>query len=251
MKFRIHLLSVFLMLMLASLGVQAQSTPSLASVVDGMARAQAENHDVAKPYTVTREYKFFQNESAQPDSEVVAEVSFVPPDEKEFSIQQAKGSGRGASVVKRVLEHESAMASDWHQSAVTEDNYKFTFLGEEVTNGRRCYVLGLEPKRDSKELIKGKAWVDAQTYRIHRIEGEPVKSPSWWIKNLQITLLFSGVDGMWLQTATQAKAEVRMFGTHTLSSHDLSYKTGDTLAKAHRSRSRTLESSVGTAIFVH
>lgn len=211
------------------------SAPDLSAIVQRMEQAQFAIHDNVKPYIVMRDYDFYEGQmKAQPDSEVRAEVSYVPPDNKSFQIRDSKGSGRGERVVRKVLEHEQQMSSSWRESAITGDNYKFSLLGEETLDGRRCFVLGLEPRRDSKELLKGRAWVDAESYRIHRVVGEPSKSPSWWIKRLQVTLQFANVEGMWLQTASHAEADVRMFGHHVLSSRDVSYQTGEVAASAKR-----------------
>lgn len=211
------------------------SQPDLVTIIQKMQQAQVASRDNVRPYVVTRDYQFFQgSEKPQPDSEVTADVSYFPPDTKEFSILNSKGNGRGERVVRKVLEHEQQMASSWQESAITDENYKFSLLGEETLDGRRCFVIGLEPRRDSKELLKGRAWVDSQNYRIHRVVGEPSKNPSWWIKKLQVTLSFGNVQGMWLQTVSHADAEVRMFGHHVLAARDVSYRTGDVSASARR-----------------
>jgi hypothetical protein len=90
--------------------------------------------------------------------------------------------------------------------------------------------------------------VDATSYRILKISGSPSKSPSWWIKRVVITLEYGEVDGMWLQRSTTAQAEVRIVGRRTLTSRDLSYRTGDVIAAnsgTRRSRpATTLASSI-------
>ena len=210
----------------AAAGMQAQ-TPDLATIVQRVEQAQTAIHDSTRPYQVTRQYLFYQgNDKPQADSAVVADISFYPPDSKQFEIVNASGGGRGQHVVKKVLEHESEMAGDWRKTAITSENYNFKFLGEETRNGHHRYILGLEPRRKAKELLEGKAWVDATDYRILQIQGEPAKSPSFWIKKLDVTLYFSEVEGMWLQTAIRAVADVRMFGRNILSERDLNYRVG-------------------------
>ena len=49
------------------------------------------------------------------------------------------------------------MAGDWEESALTERNYTFGLVGEEQLDGRNCYVLSIEPRRESKDLIRGKS----------------------------------------------------------------------------------------------
>jgi hypothetical protein len=246
-----HAIATATLLITISAAAQSsnQPQPDLAMIVHKMEQAQVAEHENIRPYVVTREYRLFEGEEKiQPDSQVTAQISYLPPNTKQFSIQDSKGSGRGERVVKKVLEHEQQMATSWQRSAITGENYKFSFVGKETLNGRRCFVLGLEPRRDSMELLKGRAWVDTENYRIHRVAGEPAKNPSWWIKRLEVTLLFGDVQGMWLQTVSQADADVRVFGHSVLTSRDVSYHAGE-LTAARRNPKRP-QRAVGVGILV-
>ncbi len=224
----------------AMVSAQAVATPAgqpasgeeldLASIVSRMAAAQQQNRDRTQAYTVTRQYQLKSGNNGNSDSTVVAEVSFMPPGKKEYEIRESVGSGRGEKVVRKVLDHETEMSSEWMKSAVTDANYSFALLGREQSKDCNCYVLAITPKRDSKDLMKGKVWVDPVSFQIRRMEGEPAKSPSWWVKHVNVTLLFQEVRGMWLQTAAYADAEVRLFGHHVLESHDLNLRTTETVA---------------------
>jgi hypothetical protein len=215
-------------LLTTAMMVKAQTrVPDLGTIVQRLEQAQAANHGNVRPYQVTRQYLFYEGQDKPTaDSSVVADVSYYPPDTKQFEIVNASGSGRGQHVVKSVLEHESEMATDWHKTAITTANYNFSFLGEETLNGRPCFILSLAPRRKTKELVDGKAWIDATNYHILQVQGELAKSPSFWIKKVDLTLYFSEVEGMWLQTAVRAVADVRVFGTNILSERDLKYRVG-------------------------
>jgi hypothetical protein len=202
------------------------------AIVQRMTDAQVENHERVRAYTVVRQYTLKSGNNGNSDSQVVAEVSYLPPGKKEYEIREASGSGRGEKVVRRVLDHETEMSSAWNQTAVTPSNYAFQFVGREQSKDCNCFVLAITPKRDSKDLVKGKVWVDPDSFLIRRMEGELVKSPSWWVKHVNVTLFFNEVRGMWLQTAANADAEVRLLGHHVLESRDLNYRTSDTVAKS-------------------
>ncbi len=197
-----------------------------------MQQAQTESRDRSVAYTETREYQLSASGSQKPDSKVVAEVNFVPPAGKEYTIVQTQGSDRGANVVRKVLDRESHMAGQTDQHAITPSNYDLTLLGREALDGRDCYVLQLIPKRREVDLVRGKAWVDAASFRILRIEGETAKSPSWWIKNLQVTLNYGELNGVWVQNSTHAVADVRLIGTHVLNSRDVDLRTASVTARA-------------------
>jgi hypothetical protein len=155
---------------------------------------------------------------------VVADVSFQPPDLKNYRIAETEGSGIGERIVRLVLEREAALAKDSGSSDLSQENYDFLFLREEVANGQRCYVLQLLPKRPKdRNLLHGTIWVDARTYLICRTEGEPEKTPSWWVRNLHIMFVYGEVDGMWLPISSEFTAKVRVFGLSTMLAHDLKY----------------------------
>jgi hypothetical protein len=103
---------------------------------------------------------------------------------------------------------------------------------EENIGGQPCYLLELLPKRKAKNLLQGKIWVDKNTYLPQRIEGEPVKPPSWWLRRLRIELSYGEVGGMWLQTALEATAIVRVLGPYTMVSHDVKYQLSDLVVAA-------------------
>ncbi|HTD21124.1 MAG TPA: outer membrane lipoprotein-sorting protein [Terriglobales bacterium] len=190
------------------------------TIVSRMERAEIASRS-QQPYTLTRSYQFFDNNSQTPTSQVVAKVEFQPPGTKNFAIQKAQGSGQGEKIVRQVLEHERAAAQDEGSQEISRRNYDFKFLRTEQLQGSSCYVLQLIPKRQEKNMIRGQAWVDATTYLIRRIDGELAKNPSWWVKDVHVTLEFGSLAGLWLQTAMQAIAYVRIFGERTLQAQSL------------------------------
>lgn len=203
----------------------------LDQVVTRMQQARVAEHDRSIAYTVTREYQLLAEGSNKANSSVVAQVNFVPPAQKDYTIVKAEGSDRGTGIVRKVLDHETSMAthSDGHE--LTPANYDFSLLGRETIDGHDCYVLALSPKREAVDLVRGKAWIDAKSFDIRRIAGETSKNPSFWIKNLNITLNYGEVNGVWVQTSTQAVADVRIAGPHVLTSRELEVQTASFSAK--------------------
>jgi outer membrane lipoprotein-sorting protein len=188
-----------------------------------MSQAAVQNQTHLRSYTVTREYELFVQERDKSRSRVIATVTFRPPDSKDYRIQGTEGSVIGATMVRRVLQREATLAKDGGASSISQDNYDFQFLREEVANGQRCFVLQLFPKRKDNNLLRGTIWVDADTYLIRRTEGEPQKTPSWWLRDVHVVFLYADVGGMWLPTSSQFTAKVRLFGLSTMLVHDLGY----------------------------
>ncbi len=204
----------------------ADTQPSLAEIVRRLTEAQFLNHRNVHSYTVVREYELLSRKNVEPSS-VTAEVSVLSSGAKGYTIRSTQGGGSGERIVRRVLEHEAEIAPAWRQALITEENYRFELLGRESVDGYDCFVLSLTPRRDSRDLIRGRAWIDAASFNIRRVQGTPAKSPSWWVKRLEINLEFSQLFGMWLQTAFTARAEVRLFGEHILMGRDVQIRTAE------------------------
>ena len=220
----------------SSSGSQSVTTPSpspsLQSIIEGMERAQSDVRPQVA-YQLIREYRLFGAKSSSSDSEVVAEVDFRPPSSKQYNIQTRSGSSRGEQIVRRILDHEveaTTKKDEPHSAAVNSANYDFKYMGETVLDNQPCYLLGLNPKRKDKDLISGQAWVDKRSFLVRRIEGEVAKTPSWWLKTVQVKLAFAYLEGTWLQTNMEAVADVRFVGPHTLTSRVLDYRGADVVA---------------------
>jgi hypothetical protein len=195
-----------------------------------MAQARAENRTRLRAYSVTRDYRLFGKERNAAKSEVVADVSFVPPDSKRFTIQKASGTGLGERIVRQMLEHETEIVKNYSATDMSPANYDFRFVRTEELSGQLCYVLEMLPRRKDKTLLRGQVWVDSSTYLLHRSEGEPGKAPSWWLRQVHIVLEYGDVGGMWLQTASESTAEVRLLGRHSMLSRDVEYNIPETVA---------------------
>ncbi len=208
------------------------SAPSAENIVARLMQARSENRARLRPYSVTRNYKLFGKEKQAARSEVIARVTFDPPGIKQFVIQQASGMGLGERIVRQMLEHETEIGKNNASTDLSPANYNFRYLREEELDGRRCYVLGMVPRRSDKSLLRGQIWVDAVTYLLHRTEGEPARSPSWWLKDARLVLVYSNVGGMWLQTSSESSADVRFLGRHTMLSRDVEYSMSTLAASA-------------------
>ena len=76
---------------------------------------------------------------------------------------------------------------------------------------------------------------------LRRFEGELAKTPSWWVRDVRVTFVYGDVGGMWLQTATEAAADVRILGRTTMVSRDVKYKIAELVATAFSVETNFLE----------
>ena len=220
--------------MLCSIAAAQQPAPaatlSLDTIVQSMEKAQAAMRPQAS-YQVIREYRLSRMNNSKTDSRVVAEVNFRPPASEGYTIQRYSGSSRGQQLVHDILDHEVKRSQkDKEGSAISRDNYVFSYIGEATLDGQACYVLMLRPKRTEGDLLSGQVWIDKHSFLVRQIAGEVGKTPSWWLKKLRIKLEFADLEGVWVQKSMEATADVRIVGAHTLTSRILDYRRQNELA---------------------
>ena len=200
---------------------QADERESVNVIVARMVAVLQEYKVRDRAFTVRRDYQLF-DKKWESKAQVVVRITFEPPDRQRYEIESSRG-GIGEKILRDILDREMEAPQGASQKELSTQNYDFRLAGEETVDGRRCYVLALHPKREERDLIRGRALVDAETYQLLRVEGEPVKSPSWWIRDLHITLSFAEVDGTWMRTLTHAVANVRFKGRYVVESRNLEY----------------------------
>lgn len=185
-------------------------------ILHGVEDMQRQDPTQSRPYEVTRGYKVFHGYDEHPTSEITAKITFTPPDRKTYQLVEKRGSSWGAKIVCELLDSETESARKENHTEVSRANYDFVFLRRQNFGVIPEYVFAIFPKRKDKFLLRGQIWVDASSLRIRRIEGVPAKSPSFWLKNLHITLQFAELGGMWVPVAFDGIADVRFFGDYTL-----------------------------------
>lgn len=232
MASRITFASILVCLLAGIAAAQTNATPDVSSIVDRMLRAQQENKARVRPFTVKRGYLLLDKQDQQ-KAQVVANITVLPPDSKYYNIESSSG-GMGEKVLRDVLSKETESPKDAQQKALSLENYDFQLLGDETIDGRRCFLLRMNPRREEKDLLRGRIWVDAENFNIRRVEGTPAKNPSWWIHDLHILMSFAEVDGMWLRTFTHAVANVRFKGRYVMESRDLEYRFSEQTASRSR-----------------
>jgi len=169
----------------------------------------------------TRVYRMqYRGFPSDRDAEMVVDVTYRAPDSKEFSVVSQKGSKFIIDhVFKKLLEGEQEAANEENRrnTALSTENYDFTSAGYENTPNGEQYVLNLLPKTRNKYLYRGKIWVDAKDFAVVRIEGEPARNPSFWIKKTEVKPRYIKVGGFWLPAENHTESVIRLGGRAILS----------------------------------
>lgn len=195
-----------------------EGPPSLTTVevVEKMVAMNALRAQALRSYTVTRLYHV---ENRKRKANLVATMTYQSPDKKDFKIVSQSGSGvLQKLVLKRAIEseQEAARTEAGKASAIHPDNYDFNLIGSEQEAERQLYVLTADPKVNNKFCIRGRIWVDCQDFAIVRVEGQPAKNPSWWLKRVEIRQNYKPVGDFWLPERNESRSQVRIFGPSSL-----------------------------------
>ncbi len=161
------------------------------------------------------------------DAEMVVNVTYHAPNAKQFNVVSEKGSKFIIDrVFRKLLESEQEAANDENRrrTALSTENYDFSLAGYQSSPEGGQYVLDLLPKTRNKFLYRGRIWVDGKDFAVVRMEGEPGKNPSLWIKKTEIAHRYLKVDDFWLPAENHTESTIRLGGQATLSIEYRDYK---------------------------
>lgn len=193
--------------------------PSTEGVTGGTLFTALIEHNLSRDrglhdFSVRRTY-VVKNDKNKPRAESEVFLSYQAPDRKEFSIISERGSRLvRRRVFKALLESEieTAAGTSNRDSSITPANYTFEMLGEEDVDGFHTFAVNAIPTRKDKYLFEGKVWIEATEFAIVRIEGQPAKSLSFWIKKVNFVRRYQRIDGFWLPLKDETVTDVRLIG---------------------------------------
>jgi hypothetical protein len=226
------LMVVVLILASASVGVAMgdaraeASCPAVAAplpveqVVGNLAQRNAERAQALERHVGRRRYQLeYTGFPGNRRAEMVVEAKYSAPATKEFTILSQTGSAALVSkVFKKMLEgeKEALEPENRERTALNTRNYEFCLLEYQRAGDSGTYVLGLTPKLKNKFLYRGKIWVDGKDFAVIRIEAEPAKNPSFWIKKSQIQHSYTKIGDFWLPSENHTTSSVRLGGRAVL-----------------------------------
>ncbi len=210
----------------------AASQPSSCLPVDQVVRnleqKDAERAAALQQFEGRRVYRMqYQGFPGNREAEMVVDVIFRAPNSKQFRIVSESGSKFIVDhVLKKLLDSEREFGEEGNrrQDALTSQNYNFELVGCDNASGNGSYALKLTPKNKNKFLYRGEIWVDARDFAVTRIEGEPERNPSIWIRKTEIHHEYKKVDNFWLPAENRTESYVRAGGRATLSIEYETYK---------------------------
>jgi hypothetical protein len=109
-------------------------------------------------------------------------------------------------------EEAEASMTDGDAHRLDSANYDFELLGSAVANGESCIKLRLKPKRRSKYLISGEAWLDAKDFAVVKVTGELADRPSFWIHRPTVLQEFKQHGAFSFPSYNSSEAKVTFIG---------------------------------------
>lgn len=210
-------LAIALVLISSPAALPQQNTAASASVSGIVEQLVAHNQQRERElgaYTSRRHYHVsYLGFPHGAEADMVVNVTCNGPSSKSFEVVSQSGSHLLLDhVLKKLLKTEQDASHDRSDSALTPANYTFTLLRTEMDGKRPTYVLSVEPKQRRSLLYRGTIWVDAQDFAVVRIEAEPAKNPSFWIRNTQIHHVYEKAGEFWLPQSNHSETTVRLGG---------------------------------------
>jgi hypothetical protein len=193
---------------------------TLSEVVGRLTEKSAERAQALERYRSRRSYQLdYTGFPSNMHAEMVVDMIYTAPATEKFTVVSQSGPKWMVNlVIKRLMETEQESIEDKNRATVqiTNRNYNFTMLESQDTGDGCSYVLGVEPKIPNKFLFRGRIWVDDKDFAVCRIEAEPAKNPSFWIKKTEIHHSFMKVGDFWLPAENKSLSHVRLDGHATL-----------------------------------
>jgi hypothetical protein len=169
--------------------------------------------DSQRPYRATRRLEAKNGNSV---GWIEADTEYSPSSGFRYTITSEGGSGNiRDKVLKAILEgeREAVARGEMSRSALAPCNYEFQVHG--VDENGLAKVL-LSPKRKDRVLVSGAMFLRPADGELVRVQGRLAKSPSFWVKTVDIVRTYERIEGAVMPIALETTAQVRMFGAATL-----------------------------------
>jgi hypothetical protein len=145
-----------------------------------------------------------------------ARTEFSPMSGMRYEVTAEGGSGLIRSrVLRSLLEQERALIAngDTDTIAIDASNYRFEEAGMDDAGLVRVM---LHPLRTHRALIAGAMFLSPEDGELVRVEGRLAKSPSFWLKRVDVVRTYARINGVLVPVALQSTAQVRFLGGSTL-----------------------------------
>jgi hypothetical protein len=145
-----------------------------------------------------------------------AVTEYAPPTGFRYQIVAEGGSEYiRRKVLTAVLEGEREIIAHGEMARSSLDLANYRFQANGVDGDGLAKVL-LSPRRKERVLVVGTMFLEPSDGALVRLQGRLAKSPSFWVKHVDIVRTYERIDGTVVPVALETKADVRFVGEATL-----------------------------------
>jgi hypothetical protein len=140
---------------------------------------------------------------------------YAAPRTLEFKPVRFTGDGFVKSnVITRLLQSEvdHVQKDDSSLTAITAANYKFSYKGTLQTPDHVLHIYQVKPRKKRMGLFKGHIYLDAYTGTLVRAEGRAIKSPSFFIKQIEFAQDYAEVGAFTFPVHVHSEVQTRLVG---------------------------------------
>lgn len=152
---------------------------------------------------------------------------YSAPHTLEFKSVRFVGDGFVKSnVIIRLLQSEvdHVQKDDPAATALSDDNYKFSYRGTSQLQNRLVHVFQVKPQTNHSGLFKGKIYLDAHTGSMVRAEGRVAKSPSLFIKRIEFVQDYKEFGPFTFPVHIHSEARTRLVGRAVVDIYHYDYQ---------------------------
>ena len=229
-----------------------ESRLNLSQVLDSLVEKNAERADALQKYQGRRFYTLdYTGFPTSLHAEMIVDMTYEAPATKQFKIVSQSGPDWIIEkILKRLLDAETESMTEGNRArvALNSTNYDFSELEHQDVLDNCSYSVAVQPKVPSKLLYRGRIWVDSKDFAVCRIEAEPSKNPSFWIKKTDIHHSYVKIGDFWLPSKNESVSVVRGGGRAVLT---IKYQNYEILAARGLKGNDASPSSVSLSLPVH
>ena len=143
---------------------------------------------------------------------IEAVTAYSPGTGFSYRVTDEGGSGmiRG-KVLRAVLEGEREIVGQGYSARSSLARQNYTFQPNGVDHDGLANVL-LSPRRKEPALVAGTMFLKPADGNLVRLEGRLAKSPSFWVKNVDIVRKYERIAGVVVPVVLESTAQVRLVG---------------------------------------
>jgi len=133
-----------------------------------------------------------------------------------YAITAEGGSGYIRSrVLKAVLDGERDVIAQGETASSSLNPSNYTFQANGIDTDGLANVL-LTPRRKERVLVSGMMALNPADGGLVRLQGRLAKSPSFWVKEVDIVRTYQRIDGTVVPVTLESKAQLRFLGEAAL-----------------------------------